>query len=573
MFRIRNLSICCFALSVCLLLTHASGTPAWALTAGETYTISLYKVNSDGTTTQASSTTVTADADGKIQFSLTNVPTNASTNFVVLQCTDSSSSIVRKGFAPAPPAGSENLLGINSLSTSQTDAMLKCGEVAGTDDPILVAFGLVLTRSPGISDDDIQRLATLGNAAICGIGGFEDFLTDNGVTAAQLQIFKDRLVYNSASGVKDLRDFTANFKDAVDNDDDDAMAKAGGFMAEIFVDAANTAGIDPSLILAAHDAAGEVTCQAEYAAIQAAMSTTVQNGIQQSMSSFFTRIAAMKIRTEYTDALTVLGASGIQVNTYNAAVQTMITAFENIDATYGDYFMDPDGYVDTNSTTHQAVQNAINTAFNNAFTSFQTAIQSSNGDITTMKTAVANALGVAVGDLPGDFGTTQDFGGNSVNWPIPQTVMVNWVASIIEAGGGLTYTRDTLALPAGVGSFIGTCSDNQYFDQTSCEDNGGTWTPERGDFSGEDASFAALMGLEEDIRIIEFTRYAVYDNLDPNTQSQEEMKAAEKAGRLLFQQRLEATKDRIDGTVDGVTDVSDAQKEAIIKVMQQPSLH
>jgi hypothetical protein len=575
---LRNIKIHAFDILVCLTAIGLVAAPAWSLTTGETYTISLSKVNSDGSTTQVSSTTATADADGKIQFSLSDVPTNATNNFIVLQCTDSNGTVVRKGFAPAPPAGSENQLGLNSLATSQTDAILKMGETAGTDDPILVAFGLVLTRSSGISDADLQRMATLGNAAICGTGGFEDFLTNNGVSASQLQTLKDKLVYNSASGTKDLSDFTSKFKDAVDNDSDDEMAKAGGFMAEVFVDAGNAAGIDPTLILAAHDSAGEVTCQAVYATLMAAMDSALQNSMNQSMSSFFTRISAIKLKTEYTDALTTLGASGTQVDTYNNAVQAMVTAFENIDTTYGEYFMDPDGYVASEGTTHNAVQNAINTAFNNAFTTFQAAIQSSNDDITSMKGAVAAALGIAVGDLPSDFGTTQDFGGNSVNWPIPQTVMVNWVASIIGAGGGLTYTRDDLALPADVESWMGSCADkdnpgDECFDQQCCTDDNGTWTAERGDYSGEDASFAALMGLEEDIRIIEFTRYAVYDNLDPGTQTEEEMKAAEKAARLAFQQRLEATKGRIDGTVDGVTDVSDAQKEAIIKVMQQPSLH
>lgn len=573
MFNKRYFNIWCFSICLCLAMTGFVNRPAWALTAGETYTITLYKLNSDGSTTLTSSTTATADANGKIAFSLTNVPTSPTTNFIVIQCTDSSGTVVRKGFAPAPPAGSENLLGMNTLATSQTDAMLQCGATAGTDDPILVGFGLVLTRSPGISDDDLLRIATLGNAAIRGTGGFEDFLTNNGVSASQLQTFREKLVYNSTSGAKDLSNFTAMFKDAVDNNDDDDMAKAGGYMAEIFVDAGNAAGIDPTLILAAHDAAGEVTFQAEYVALMAAMSSDVQNSINQSMSSFFTRIAAMKLKTEYTDALTTLGASGTQVDTFNSAVATMVSAFEDIDATYGDYFMNPDSYVADHGTTNAAVQNAINTAFNTAFSTFQTAIQSSNANITAMKQAVASALGVAVGTLPSDFGTTQDFSGNTVNWPIPQTVMVNWVASIIAAGGGLTYTRDTLALPTGVQSWIGTCSDTQYGDQNSCQDNGETWTAERGDYSGEDASFAALMGLEEDLRIIEFTRFAVYDNLDPNTQTDEQMKAAEKAGRLAFQQHLESARDRIDGTVDGVTDITTTQKEAIIKVMQQPNLH
>lgn len=531
---------------------------AWSLTVGETYTIDLYKVNSNGTKTQVSSTTATADSDGKISFSLTNVPTSPSTNFIVMTVTDSGGSVVRKGFAPAPPSDSTNLTGINNVSTSQTDAILQCGTLTGTDDPILVAYGLVLTRSPDISSSDIEGIATLGNAAIRGSGGFESFLTSNGVTADQLSDLKEKLVYNAASGARDLSDFTAKFKTAVDSDSDDEMSKAGGYMAEIFVDAATAANIDLGLILAAHDAAGEVTFQAEYVQLISSMSSGVQKAMEQSMSSFFTRIAAMKIEADYTSALTTLQASGSQVTNYNTAVQTMITAFENIDATYAEYFMDPDTYVANNSTTHNAVQQAIGTAFNNAFTQFQTDIASSNQEITDLKTTVASALGINVGDLPADFGTARDFSNNTVNWPIPQAVMVGWVASILSAGGELTYTRWTageLAVPGNMGWL-----------------NGNTGTREDFTDDGMPASFAAMMGLQEDIMIIEFTRYKIFDDFDQNT-SNEDMRNGEKTARLAFQQNLDATIDKIGGTVDGSTAIGTAQKKAMILLIQQPSLH
>lgn len=572
MFKRPRFNRAWFILLVCLVFAGFLSAPAWALTVGETYTITLYKVNGDGTTSSVSSTTVTADVNGKISFTLSNVPTSPTNNFIVFEVTDSSGTIVRRGFSPAPPAGSENLTGINTLSTSQTDAILKAGEVAGTDDPILVAFGLILTRSPGISSSDIESIATLGNAAIRGDGGFESFLLSNGVSSAQLDTLRNKLVYNGASGAKDLGDFTAKFKTAVDNDDDSDMAKAGGYMAEIFVDAANAAGIEPGLILAAHDAAGEVTFKQENAQLIATMSSAVQNAMNRSMSSFFTRIAAMKLEAEYTDALTTLGASGAQVDTYNSAVQTMITAFENIDATYGDYFMDPDTYVAENNTTHNAVQQAIDTAFQNAFSQFQTDIRTSNAGITSMKDNVAAALNINVGDLPDGFGQMWDFDGNQVNWPIPQTVMVNWLADIIAAGGELTYTRDTIEIPTNI-TWIGTCSDSNYYDKESCESNAGTWTSERHVFNGFDSSFDAFRGLQEDIMIIEFARYATFDAAQQQNLSEEEMKAAEKDARLLFQQRLDSARGRIGGTTDGTTAISTAQRKAMIKLIQQPSLH
>ena len=537
--------------------------PVWALTSGETYTIALYKMNSDGTTTRVSSTSATADANGKISFDLSNIPTNPTTNFIVMTITDSNGTVVRKGFAPAPPENDTNFTGINNVSTSQTDAILQCGTLTGTDDPVLVAYGLVLTRSPGVSSSDIELIAQLGEGAILGTGGFEDFLLNNGVTADQLNTFKEKLVYNSDSDAKDLSDFTAKFKDAVDNDDNDAMAQAGGYMAEIFIDAAAAADIDTGLILAAHDAAGEVTYQPAYAQIVASMSSSVQKGMEQSMSSFFTRIAAMKVEADYTRALTTLNASGSQMTRYNTAVQTMISAFETIDATYSDYYMDPDTYIAEHSTTNDAVQQAMGTAYNNAFNQFQTDIRSTDGEILTMKGNVASGLGINVGDLPNDFGTFRDFNNNTVNWPIPQTVMVNWVASILGAGGELTYTRWTdaeLPVPDFMSWLNGDTGTRTDFTQAPPGD------------PAPPASFSALQGLQEDLEIIENTRFHAIDNLGPGA-TDKERKAAEKAAQLTYQQHLADTVLKIGGTVDGSTTISYAQKKAMLLLLQQPSLN
>lgn len=571
-----------FGIMLTILAAAATIVPsqsAYALTAGETYTVSVYEINGDGGTTLSTSTTATADGNGKLTFTLTNVPTNDQTNFLYCTIADASDTIVRKGFTPAPPPGQENLLGINSLSTSQAAAMIKAGQVAGTDDPILVAFGLVLTRSPGITDADITRLVTVGNAAIrgqdgdtqgAGLGagdGFIGFLINKGVTHAQLDLMRDKLVYNSTAGTKDLRSFTALFKDAVDNNDDGEMSKAGGYMAEIFIDAGNSAGIDPGLILAAHNAAGEVTNKPAYAAILAAMDASVLRGIEQSMSSFFTRAAAAKLETEYTEALTTLNTPANEVAAYNAAVQTMVSAFETIETTYVDYFMDPDGYVTDNATTHNAVQDAINTAFNTAFTNFQTDVAASGAYIASLKTAVAVALGINLTDPPvsdAEFAKECPFGSdcsntnNWVNWSIPQTAMVMWLSNIMAAGGSVSYDRDTLNVPANMGWLNGNGSRADYV---------------TGGQSTANASFDAFQGLQEDIKIIEFSRWDAWDQAAQGGATQEQLMALEKAQGALFEQRLSAAAARIGGTTDGVTAISAAEKAAIVQLIIQPSLH
>jgi len=526
------------------------GQPAnAALNANSTYTIVIQKVNSNGTVSDYSTTTGTTDGNGKLSFVLSEMPTNADANFLVFIIKDSSGNVVRKGFVPAPPQGSTNLVGVNSLSTVQTNAILAAGEVIGTDDAV--------------------SLAALGKDAIVGSGGFEGFLLANGVTSAQLNTFKSKLIYNGTTGKKTIADLTASFKAAVDSGDattaTQEMQKAGGFMADVFMDAAEAAGIDFTLLLAAHDAAGVVAGNATNQARINSLSPGVQRSIEQSMSSFFRRIAAVKVKSEYTKALTALNASGTQVNTYLAAVQTMMNAHANIDGTYGEYFQNPDAYVAAHNTTHEAVRTAIDQAFQTIFTAFQTNITSSDAEINQMKANVISAFGVNQSYLPSDFGTYRDFNGTTKNWPIPQVVMVNWMASILSAGGSFGYSRDTLTIPSAMSSWLGSCSNNNYYDSQSCQSNGGTWTTERRTYNTPSSAFNAYLGLQEDIWIIEFSRYSIYQGGRPTREQEQEV-------RLTFKQRMEAAAGRISGTTNGSTNISSDQKNAGVKLLMQPSM-
>ncbi len=560
-------------LALCAVLCWGmTAVPSHALTAGATYTITIQKMNSNGTVSDYSTTTATADADGKLSFTLSSMPTNADCNFIVFILTDANGTVVRKGFVPAPPAGSTNQLGINNLSTAQTNAILSAAEKIATDDPIAFAYLITLLRSEGATANDAVLFAELGKYAIVGTGGFEDTLLTSGVTATQLANFKSYLIYNPTAGKKTLRDLTASFKAAVDSGDattaKQEMQKAGGFMADVFMDAASSAGIDYTLILAAHDAAGDVA-QGHQADIISQLSANVQASMEQSMSSFFQRIAAVKVKGEYTKALTTLNASGTQVDTFNAAVNAMMTAMAQIDSDYAELFIDPQGYCTAQGKDFATVQAEVDARYQAAFAAFQTAIAASNADITAMKTNVTTAFGITLGMLPGDFGTYIDFTGTPKNWPIPQVVMVNWMAlNVIATGGSLTYTRDTLAIPIHMQEWMGTCANPAAFNKTACEAIPAVWTPGRHDYSGmtPSASFNAYLGLMEDIQIIENARYAIYWGGANPTRDQE------KQAKLDFQQRMEAAADRIGGTTDGTTAITDEQKDAIIKLLMQPSM-
>jgi hypothetical protein len=553
---------------------------AAALISGTNYTITIQKMNSNGTVSDYSTTVATANADGKLSFSLTSMPTNTDCNFIVFIVKDPTDTVVRKGFVPAPPAGSTNDLGINNLSTAQTNAILSAGEKIGSDDPIAFAYLITLLRSDGATPNDAFLFADLGKFAIRGTGGFEDTLLHPaaptiGVTDDQLANFKSYLIYNPTAGKKTLAYLMAQFKWAIDHattaeEVKQVLQKAGGYMADVFMDAASSAGIDYTLILAAHDAAGEVA-QAHNDDIITKLTPNVQSSMDQSMSAFFQRIAAIKVKGEYTKALNALNTPEAQVTTFNKAVDDMMEDMVEIDSVYANFYNDPQGYCDAQGKSFDTVQNEVSAAYQAAFTTFQNAIASSDDDKNAMKTNVTTAFGITLGMLPGDFGTYVDFTGTQKNWPIPQVVMVNWMAlNVIRTGGSLTYTRDTLSIPTQMQQWMGSCTDPTKYFKTACEATpGATWTPGRRDYSAmtPSASFNAYLGLMEDIQIIENARYALYDGGNQPTREDE------KANKLLFQKRMGDAAGRIGGTTNGTTAITDAQKDAIIKLLMQPSMY
>ena len=561
-------------------LLFIGGNPLYAaLTPSTTYYITIQKVNSNGTVTDDSTTEAVTDTTGKLSFSLSSLPTHPGTNFIVFILKNEAGDTVRKGFVPAPPAGSTNLVGINALSTAQTNAVLAALELAATDDPIPVAYLLVLLRSPEATENDGRTLAALGKEAIMGDTGFEGFLTSNGVTTTQMSTFKSRLIYNPTAGKKTIADLTASFKRAVDSGDvataAKEMQKAGGFMAEVFMDAAEAAGIDFTLILAAHDAAGDVAGNATNQARIQSLTSSVQKSMESSMSAFFMRIAAVKVKSEYARALNTLNASGDQVTRFQNAVDIMMAANAAIDEEFRDYYMNPDAYLAAHpGETQQSVQQAMGARYEASFQAFQTAIESTTADINEMKANVVAAFkvqnpGFNAGFLPGNFGTYTDFTGTQKNWPVPQVVMVNWLASIIAAGGDLDYTQETIAIPGMMVQWMGSCNNPNFWDKGSCEGNGGVWAPGRRTYNDTTPSpspaFNYYMAIQDDIQIIECSRYSIYQNGQPTRDE-------EKQAKLLFQQRMDAAGDRITGTTNGTTAISDAQKDAIIKLLMQPSM-
>jgi len=542
-------------------ISSAATTP---LTASTDYIVTLEKFLSDGTVSTVSSTTVTSDAAGKITFTFSNVPTCPTTNFLSVKVTTAAdtTTVVRRSFSPAPPANATNSLGANGVSTKQAEAMVAVGSLIGSDDPFAVLFGLMFTRTDVLTATDISNIAIVGQQGI--ILGMEPDMTAAGVTTAQMTTFKNKLVCAS-TGKKDLSAFTSLFKTAVDTPAQAQadMAKAAGLLADIVIDAAADAGIDLDVILAAFDTAGDKVSTGAGATAIAAMSASVQASMNQSVNSFSTRIGVQKVQSRYAAMLTALGVSGAAVTRFNTAVSTLGTDMATIDTTYAKYFDDPVNFPMTN-----AIQTAIDNAYTTAFTTFQNSIASTNAEITTMRSNISTALGGAVtaAQLATDgVGTYFDFTGTSKNWPVPQTGATNFVAAALTAGGSLGYTRSTTPIPANI-TFLGSCSTGNPAHQPKavCQGNGGTWTPARSTNAGVPASFAALLGIQEDLMIAEFTRFSVFTGT--------ETAAQRKAAKLTFKSNVAGIISNVSGTTDGTTNYTAAQKRAIVLSQQQPSI-
>lgn len=551
------------------LLAFSYGT-CFALNASTSYTITSSKFNSNGTLTAIETVPAQTDANGKLSFTLTTLPTNAEVNFLAFTIKDGAGTVVRQGVVPAPPTGDVNQLGINDLATAQAETFIRAAEVAGTDDPILAAYLLVLLRSPDLQAGDVLKLANLGSSAIRGNGGFEGYLLANGVSAEKLAALKSCLIYNPDSGKATLRDFTKGFYTAVESNstatETSETQKAGGLMADVFMHAAACADVELEHITNAHEAAGGAADASGLLTGPGAVSANLMSSIDQSMSSFNRKIGMVKMSTDYTNALSTLQASGAQVTTFIAAAQAMATGSTAIDSQYGDYFRDPAGYLAAHpGSDATTVQNAINALYQSAWTTFQSSIAASNGEIDTLKSAVIAAFPGM--QLPPDFGTNYIGPNTTANWPIPQVVMVNWLVNLISSGGSISYTRDTTPIPTMMQQWLGSCSNTQYWDRQGCLGNGGTWTSQRSTFNTPSSAFNAYLQIQQDVNIADMTRNSLWENGNQPTQEQR-MQAAND-----FLTLLASINSNIVAVKAGGAAASAAEKKAIIKLMLQPQAY
>lgn len=579
MIRNKKLGLLKAALAAMLMV----GSHAYALTAGGSYTVTIGKINSNGTETILStSSAVVADSNGKIAFSLSSIPDNTTCNFMTVIIKDSTGAVARNGIAPCATAGTTLPLGVSPITDKQTEALKAGFLAAGTDDPILAVFGLAIVRTTGITSAELAVLAIIVENAISGTGGFTDYLTTTrGVTAAQLAAFRSAIVSqlsDVASGYSKL------IKDSVDATTSATgsgkRGEAAGLLMEILVKAATTAGFPQDYILEAFNAMGAIAKPAIQNAVTAGtLTATTAQGLNSSIGGGIDKARNSRVMEKYSAALTTLGASGADVTQFQTASTTLSTAMRTAFNTFEQAAFQNGT---ESAATIQAAQTALGNAMNTAFTAFIADMAVTDARILTLRTNICTAVqpGNVAGCLagmPADFFKFFDQSGTTHNWPINMVVLTDWVTTNKAAGGSLTYTRDNTAIPTTM-LWAGSCSIANYYDSNSCTGAGGTWTSGRTCFgtiaaAGEigtclnlPSDYASLRSIEQDINILQMTRFAAMQAAGgPGAGGQ----AAEKG----FTDKLYTTMILlIGGTTNGTTTISTVQKNAIVTLMSPPQM-
>ncbi|NOZ70147.1 MAG: hypothetical protein GXP46_13105, partial [Deferribacteres bacterium] len=210
-------------------------------------------------------------------------------------------------------------------------------------------------------------MANLANQGINGSGGFIDYLTNNGVTSAQLATYKSSIITKLAD--KD-NGYSKFIKESVDATTDTAKLSARGEAASkllrVLVQAATTAGFSQDRIIEAFNAMGAIVVPLMQQAVTSGeLSPATQKMIDSSIGGGIQKLRADRGIEKYSQALTTLGATGEDVANYQAAATTLVNAMTAAFETFEQVF---DG--NETDTEIQAAEAVLNTAMQAAFEQF-----------------------------------------------------------------------------------------------------------------------------------------------------------------------------------------------------------
>lgn len=532
---------------------------AQALTAGQTYTISVEKINSNGTVTSGGtsldlSTTATADSNGKISFSFTSsLPTSSSCNFLVISIKDSNGTTVRDAVAPCPASGGTVPLGVSGVTDKQSDALLSAFQSNATDDPIVAVFTFAMVRSGNMTTADIAAMADVCYQGLYNSGGFIDYLkTTRGVTDGQLLTYRNNIISqlgDSSSG------YTKLMKDAVDatstSDSAANRGKAAGQVLKILITAADGV-FAQDYVLEAFNAMGKIAVPLMTSRVSSgALSATGASMVNAGIGGGINKLRADRGIEKYSAAMTLMGATGADLTQFNSAVSTLRTAMETAFAQFEDVFSENDSGSNGSSGTIDSDRSAMDTQMQAAFSAYMTAMASSNPRLTTMIANIDTALGMSTGLATSQF-QFYNSSGSPVNWPVSMVALTEWASSIKTAGGNMTYTRDGLAIPGAM----------SWLSARTCF-GASLGAGESGGCLSMPTPYSSLFAIQEDIMIREFTRFGAMSSAGGDMSAMETLEKN-------FTDGIATMVGNVGGTTNGTTAISTAQKQGVMTLLQSP---
>jgi len=358
---------------------------ALALTSNHSYTVELYTVSASGQQTAVDQMDATTDANGKLNFQFSDVPDTGTVPFLMVQIMDPAGGPpVRQTLVPSPTAGQHMQMGVSEASSRQTQVALQAMQGASGNQALQVMFPILMVPTGAISSTDATSLGQAANSAIT---SFHNYLTQNGATASQVNGFQTGMLAA-------MRDFATANQNVVDQTDPGTAAglygKASAQFMSAMIQAGEAAGIDPFLMSAAFDQAGQSIANSS------ALNNLPAGEIDAMQASFLADAQQRQLMAEmggYAEAMPVVGASTTQTQTFTSARNTLQTAMlQARQEFYQNAFADP---------TTLLGQTTIDQALNDMQTAMQTAFDNFNQDTTATSTQIDDMLGIMATSMGG----------------------------------------------------------------------------------------------------------------------------------------------------------------------------
>lgn len=435
-------------LSLALAISVMTATSAMALMTNHDYTVQLHTVSATGQQAQVEEMVTTTDVNGKLSFHFSNVPDTDHTPFLMIQIMENVGGqlqMVRQSLVPAPTTGQQMQMGVSEISHRQTQAALEAmqGATSNGDAALRAMFPMTMIATGALSDTDAN---SFGIAAQEATTAFTTYLSNNGVTPSQMTIFQNELLIAMRAYAADN---LAAVDDASSSSASGIFGRANAQLMTATMLAGSTASIDPTLLEAAFDQAGQSINRSTAlnglpAGMITAMQATFMAGTQQGQI-----ISQM---SSYAAAMPVVGASVAQTQTLNEAM-TVLQAdlFAARQAFCQQAFADP-ATLSSQATIDQALSD-MQADMQTAFGVFNTSTIATDNEIGSMLGAMADRMTGMGGMMGGGLmsGTTLSglglgmmqtgVGGPLQNW---STMMVA-ATNLLDLVPQMSYAFDSTA--------------------------------------------------------------------------------------------------------------------------------